>query len=260
LGSRDFYLCPSVCSGSGRRDFCHLATTQQGHRQADRDLEQARALAQDRDRERDLAQEELFRRLYEERELNKDKVQFRAQLADYEKYAALAQLALGAAHEINNPLPGILSHLELELKDTTDPEQRKEIEQCIAGAKRISSTLRGLVNYARPGPLLLSKISLHRRSPIRWRSSSISRCCAEKCCRTKSDANQLSQVLMNLLLNAAEATPECGTITVSADSLTYVDMMEIRVTDTGCGIPPDILAHVFEPCFTTKRGRAPGSI
>jgi signal transduction histidine kinase len=55
-------------------------------------------------------------------------------------------LALGAAHEINNPLLGILSHLELELKDTVDPEQRKEIEQCIAGAKRISSTLRGLVN------------------------------------------------------------------------------------------------------------------
>jgi hypothetical protein len=61
------------------------------------DLEQARSLAPERERERDLAQEELFRRLYEERELNKDKVHFRAQLAKYEKYAALAQLALGAA-------------------------------------------------------------------------------------------------------------------------------------------------------------------
>ena len=88
-----------------------------------------------REHERDLAQEELFRRLYEERELNKEKTQFQSQLAEYEKYAALAQLALGAAHEINNPLLGILSHLELELKATTDPEQRQEIEQCIAGAK-----------------------------------------------------------------------------------------------------------------------------
>ena len=63
---------------------------------------------------------------------------------------------------------------------------------------------------------------------------------------------------MNLLLNAAEATPEGGKITVAATKLTYVDMIEVRVIDTGCGIPPDILAHVFEPFFTTKRGRGTG--
>src|SRR5882757_5560756 len=104
------------------------------------ELQQARELACNLERERDLAQKEVFRRLYEERELNKEKTQFQAQLAEYEKYAALARLALGAAHEINNPLLGILSHLELELNVTTDPEQQLEIEQCIAGAKRISNT------------------------------------------------------------------------------------------------------------------------
>jgi C4-dicarboxylate-specific signal transduction histidine kinase len=111
------------------------------------ELKETRELAQQRERERDLAQEELFRRLYEERELNKEKMQFQAQLAEYEKYAALAQLALGAAHEINNPLLGILSHLELELKSTTDEDRKAEIEQCVEGAKRISATLRGLLNY-----------------------------------------------------------------------------------------------------------------
>jgi two-component system, NtrC family, sensor kinase len=74
----------------------------------------------------------------------------------------------------------------------------------------------------------------------------------------RADANQLSQVLMNLLLNAAEAAQEGGSITLSASKLTYVDMIEVRVTDTGCGIPPDILSHVFEPFFTTKRGRGIG--
>ena len=218
-------------------------------------------------RERDLAQEELFRRLYQERELNKEKTQFQAQLAEYEKYAALARLALGAAHEINNPLLGILSHLELELRTATDPEQHSEIEQCIAGAKRISTTLRGLVNYARPGPLMLSKISVHRlvidvlgflEGQPMLRGKTLRNEVPADLPHLRVDANQLSQVLMNLLLNSAEATPEGGTITISANKLTYVDEMEIRVSDTGCGIPPDILPHVFEPFFTTKRGKGTG--
>jgi two-component system, NtrC family, sensor kinase len=232
-----------------------------------RELKGTQALAMERERERDLAQEELFRRLYEERELNKEKIQFQSQLTEYEKYAALAQLALGAAHEINNPLLGILSHLDLELNATLDPEQRLEIEQCIAGARRISATLRGLVNYARPGPLVLSKINIHplasdtiafiEHQPM-LRGKQLMNEVPADLPYIRADANQLSQVLMNLLLNAAEATQEGGKITISASKLAYVDMIEIRVTDTGHGIPPDVLAHVFEPFFTTKRGRGTG--
>ena len=84
---------------------------------AERELAQAKELADHREYERNVAQQELVRRLEEERELAKEKMQFESQLSDYEKYASLAQLALGAAHEINNPLLGILSHLELEWKD-----------------------------------------------------------------------------------------------------------------------------------------------
>jgi signal transduction histidine kinase len=247
-----------------------LVFRQQFRREAVRlrhELQEARELAGQREQERDLAQAELFRRLYEEGELNKEKIQFQAQLAEYEKYAALAQLALGAAHEINNPLLGMLSHLELELKSTADPEQRLEIEQCIQGARRISATLRGLVNYARPGPLVLSKISLHRlvadtlafleHQPI-VRGKRLENQVPADLPHIRADANQLSQVLMNLLLNAAEATPEGGVITLSANRLTFVDTIEIRVTDTGSGIPPDVLSHVFDPFFTTKRGRGTG--
>jgi signal transduction histidine kinase len=231
------------------------------------ELKRSQEGAHQLERERDLAQEEVFRRLYEERELNKEKIQFQSQLAEYEKYAALARLALGAAHEINNPLLGILSHLELELRATSDPEQRAEIEQCIAGAKRISATLRGLVNYARPGPLVLSKISLNRlvmdtlsflEGQPMLRDKHLENQVPADLPHIRADANQLSQVLMNLLLNAAEATPEGGRITISASKLTYVDSIEIRVSDTGCGIPPDILPHVFEPFFTTKRGKGTG--
>jgi signal transduction histidine kinase len=230
------------------------------------ELKHAREALQQRERERDLAQDELFRRLYEQRELNKEKTQFQSQLAEYEKYAALAQLALGAAHEINNPLLGVLSHLELELKKA-EGEERAEIEQCIDGAKRISSTLRGLLNYARPGPLVLSKISVQRlvtdtlsfleHQPM-MRGKKLENNVPGDLPFIRADANQISQVLMNLLLNAAQATGEGGTIGISANKLTFVNALEVRVSDTGSGIPADILPHIFEPFFTTKRGKGTG--
>jgi signal transduction histidine kinase len=232
-----------------------------------RQIEEATKRASESDRQRDSIQEELFRRLYEQRELDREKMQFQAQLSEYEKYASLAQLALGAAHEINNPLLGLLSHLELELKNCQDPTDRVEIEQCIAGAKRISSTLRGLLNYARPSPPLLSKINLARlvvdtiafleNQPI-LRGKILENQVSADLPFVRADANQLSQVLMNLLLNAAEATPGGGRITVSAAKLALVESLEIRVSDTGCGIPAEVLPHVFEPFFTTKLGRGTG--
>lgn len=260
------YLLPLTTALAAVLFIAWYLKRQVANRLAD-ELHQGKLHAQDLERERNLAQEELFRRLYEERELNKEKIQFQAQLSEYEKYAALARLALGAAHEINNPLLGILSHLELELRVASDTEQRAEIEQCIAGAKRISGTLHALVNYARPGPLVLSKIAIHllvndtlgflEGQPM-LRGKTLQNKVPSDLPHIRADATQLSQVLMNLLLNAAEATPEGGTITIAASKLTYVDSIEIQVSDTGAGIPPDILPHVFEPFFTTKRGKGTG--
>jgi len=219
-----------------------------------------------REEERDAAMQELFRRFSEEGKLSKEKSQFQAKLAEYEKYAALTQLALGAAHEINNPLLGILSHLELELKNAR-AEDRAEIEQCIEAARRISVTLRSLMNYARPGPLVLSKVNLHRlvsdtlaflqHQPM-LHGRILENQVPADLPPMRVDANQLSQVLMNLLLNAAQATPEGGRITVIASQASPSNAVDIRIVDTGCGISADVLPHVFEPFFTTKRGKGTG--
>ena len=230
------------------------------------DLKRAKELADYREYERNLAQQELVRSLEEERELAKEKLQFESQLAEYEKYASLAQLALGAAHEINNPLLGIMSHLELERKQTSG-EKRMEVEQCIEGAKRISSAVRGLLDYARPGPLLLGKVSLFRlvgetlkfveHQPM-FRNLTLANLVPLDLPPITADVNQLSQILMNLLLNAAQATPPGGSITVGAELEHAARVVELRVSDSGNGIPADILPHVFEPFFTTKRGNGTG--
>ncbi len=233
---------------------------------AEREGRKWKELADHREYERNVAQQELVRRLKEERELAKEKMQFESQLSEYEKYASLAQLALGAAHEINNPLLGILSHLELECRDA-DPERRDEIEQCIEGSKRISSAVRGLLDYARPWPVTLSKVNLQRladetvkfvgHQPM-FRQIELHNCIPADLPCISADANQLSQILMNLLLNAAQATAPGGSITILADKVKFAEVVELRVRDTGCGIPADILPHVFEPFFTTKHGKGTG--
>ena len=230
------------------------------------DLQKSKELAEHYEHERDLAQRELVRRLEEERELAKQKLQFDAQLTEYEKYASLAQLALGAAHEINNPLLGIMSHLELEWRQSSG-EHRLEIEQCIESTKRISMAVRGLLDYARPGPLVLGKVSLFKlvsetlkfvdHQPM-FRNLTLTNRVPLDLPPITADVNQLSQILMNLLLNAAQATAAGGSINISANPVPSTDAIELTVIDSGSGIPSDILPHVFEPFFTTKRGKGTG--
>lgn len=127
-------------------------------------------------------------------------------------------------------------------------------------------TLRGLINYARPGPLMLSQVSLAQlvedalaflaHQPM-FRNITLDNQVPASLPSIHVDPNQLSQVLMNLLLNAAQAIPQSGRITIAAKQLPG-EKVEIRVEDTGTGIPPEVLPHIFEPFFTTKRGKGTG--
>lgn len=192
----------------------------------------------------------------------------RRQMDDYEKLSALSQLALGAAHEINNPLQGITSYLELLLEEEKDPEQRPRIREVLDNAYRISETVRGLLNYARPSPPKFTKVDLNRliqetisflhHQPL-FKKVEIVQQLPEEIPLITADSNQLRQILINILLNAAQAMPGGrGRINVQTDKMKFEDQIQIIVADTGIGIPPENLPRLFEPFFTTKKSTGTG--
>jgi signal transduction histidine kinase len=232
---------------------------------ARRKVQQAKDLADHSEFERNLAQQELVLSRRGTR-IGEREASIRCAIGRIREVCLACPTRARAAHEINNPLLGILSHLELERKHASGDE-RTEVEQCIEGAKRISSAVRGLLDYARPGPLLLGKVSLFRlvgetlkfveHQPM-FRNLTLTNLVSLDLPLITADVNQLSQVLMNLLLNAAQATPAGGSITIMAELEQAAGIVELRITDSGSGIPADFLRHIFEPFFTTKRGKGTG--
>ena len=143
------------------------------------------------------------------------------QMADYEKLSALSQLALGAAHEINNPLLGITSYIELLLEDEKDVEKKTQAKQVLDSAYRISETVRGLLNFARPSPPTFTKLNVNKlisetisflnHQPL-FKKIHMKTVLADSVPQITADANQMRQVLINIFLNIFH--PPCSTTAI----------------------------------------------
>ncbi|HEY9420016.1 MAG TPA: ATP-binding protein [Thermoanaerobaculia bacterium] len=186
-----------------------------------------------------------------------------------ERLAAVGQLAAGVAHEIRNPLTAIRSTIQYLLRDL-DPASPKHqlVEELLSEVDRINNTVGGLLSLSRSGEIRKSEIDL--MATLRKAVHLVEARAAEQDVeirgelggelRVLGDAGQLKQVFLNLLLNALQAIPPGGRISVAArpwlpgaggnGDLPWV---EVRVEDTGAGIPPDQLRRVFDPFYTTKR-------
>lgn len=193
--------------------------------------------------------------------------QLHAQMADYEKLSALSQLAMGAAHEINNPLLGITSYIELLLEDEGDVEKKTRAKEVLDSAYRISETVRGLLDFARPTPPKFTKISLNNlmsetlsflhHQPL-FKKIKIEKSLSGAIPQVTADANQMRQVLLNIFINGAQAMPEGGTLTIMTTKVKSEESVQITITDTGVGISEENLKKVFNPFFTTKKGKGTG--
>ena len=186
-----------------------------------------------------------------------------------DKMTALGKLAAAAVHDINNPIQGILTFAKL-MKETLDtnkisPDQiqrfRTYLELIATESSRCGEILKSLLSFARLGTLqktaveldpLLDEILLLIGNRLELQSIAMKRVVAGKPPAVHGDRNQIKQVLLNLMLNAVEAMPEGGVITVAIQTIHNPDRVRITVSDTGTGIPKAVQPQVFEPFVTTK--------
>ena len=186
-----------------------------------------------------------------------------SELAHSERLASIGRLATGVAHEIGNPVTAIAC-LTQEMREEPDDEQlrREGLDQILTQTQRISTIVHSLVSFSHVGaPLSAPRglVSIHQLVDEATRLVSLSRggkqhplinrCAPEM--RVIGDHQQLTQVVVNLLTNACDASPVGASIEVEAQVLAS-GLFEIRVIDHGCGIEERLREQVFEPFYTTK--------
>jgi two-component system, NtrC family, sensor kinase len=180
----------------------------------------------------------------------------RQQIGQSEKLASIGRLAAGIAHEINNPLTGVLTftHLLRDKPNMTD-EDREDLDVVIHETTRVREIVRGLLDFSRES--VSDKESLQLNDVVRqtilliqsqkeFRKIDIALHLSDDI----GDRNQLQQVLLNLSLNACEAMPDGGVLTITTQEDNNQVILTVR--DTGHGIPSGHIENIFDPFFTTK--------
>jgi two-component system NtrC family sensor kinase len=179
------------------------------------------------------------------------------------KMAAIGSLTSGIAHELNNPLNNICITTESlldELKDLSDDEKKKRLQDIYAQAERAGGTVRNLLDFTRVDQpsfvavsvqeLLSSTLKLTKHE-MELSNVELKYLSAESGLLVQGDFGQLQQVFLNLIINAIQAMPRGGVLTISVRE-EDPDQVRIDLTDTGVGIPQAIISEIFDPFFTTK--------
>ncbi len=193
---------------------------------------------------------------------NRALAEARESLLRSEKLATVGRLAAGLAHEVGNPLGAVAGYAELAKKRVpagADPELLDAIDRIAAAAARIDRTVRDLLDFARPAQPAILPLDLGAaldaalrlaRVQSRFKRVEVALELPPGLPRVLADEHQLSQVFLNLLLNAGDAMGGEGRVRVAARA--EGAQVAVELADTGPGIPPEDLPRIFDPFFTTK--------
>lgn len=204
-----------------------------------------------------------------------ERYKLESQLRQSDKMQAVGQLAGGVAHDFNNMLGGIIGATEILHNYLDGSKQAEELYSIIINASdRAAELTQQLLAFARKKKIGSTTINLHEiiEDSVSLLKRTIDKSIAIKCAFNADtdaiigDPSQLQNILINLGINASHAMPEGGVLSFSSKNifldeqycsssnfdLTPGDYIEIEITDTGCGIPPEHIDRIFEPFFTTK--------
>jgi two-component system, cell cycle sensor histidine kinase and response regulator CckA len=210
-----------------------------------------------------------------------ERQQIEGHLRQSQKMEAIGRLAGGVAHDFNNVLVAILCHADFGLQHVDDTSPIKEhLDQIIAAAERAAGLTRRLLTFSRhkplaPEPMQINDIIADMQKLLRktlGEDVELTTALAGDLWLVQADSDQISQVVLNLVVNARDAMPEGGRIVIETANVVLEERtamsnagvepgsyVRMAVSDTGVGIAPDIQARIFEPFFTTKEaGRGTG--
>ena len=204
----------------------------------------------------------IYNDLRERLEVVKKLEEAQGQLVQSEKMASLGRLAAGVAHEINNPLTGILmfGNLMKEKLDADHPLQ-SDLNYILEDAGRCRDIVKNLLAYSRRSSATRDSFSLNTlveeslrliRDQSLFLNITIRKELSSQWLPVYADKNKLSQVVINLITNAIDAMNRSGVLTLKTYRNDDRRTACLEVSDTGCGIPEENLSRVFDPFFTTK--------
>jgi PAS domain S-box-containing protein len=202
----------------------------------------------------------ITRDITERKEAQEKLMQMQRQLAEAQKLDALGQLTGGVAHDFNNFLMIISGNIPTIRKEVSSEKAIRALQSIDTASQRAASLTRQLLTFARRQSVQPQAIELAERlEALRevlnsglGRSITLVIDIADDVWNVVVDPNELETALVNLVVNARDAMPDGGTVTIGAKNSPKKEVVAISVEDTGVGIPEDIAAKVFDPFFTTK--------
>ena len=192
---------------------------------------------------------------------NAETEQLRQQLLQAQKLSSVGALASSVAHEFNNILTTILNYARLGLRSPQDEAARTQaLEKILKGGQRAATIVSSMLGFARNNTTRREDTDfvalVEELLVLTDKDLSKHRITIEKKYHGRPHAEivpaQIEQVLLNLIINARQAMPRGGRLRIDVRENAVTQMVELRVSDSGCGIPPERLRLIFEPFYTTK--------